>query len=123
MQECLAGKVVLLTGSPTPLSLTVARRLGNEGAALAFVGTRVSRDTGVQALLYQFRRESVCVDTDISDPQAMEAAMMAVEEELGPVELVIHTLGAPEPLSLPQTGDLVIKNSTAPLVAALTCTR
>ena len=52
MGDGLAGKVALITGASTPLSLTVARRLGNEGARIAFVGRKVSRDSGIQALLY-----------------------------------------------------------------------
>ncbi len=123
MGDGLAGKVALMTGAPTPLSLTVARRLGNEGARIAFIGRKVSRDAGIQALLYQFRRESLCLDADLSDPAAVEAILSCVEEAFGSVDLVVHTLGEPEPQPESRGGGLVIRNSTAPLTAALTTTR
>jgi hypothetical protein len=122
MRELLSGKVALMTGSLTPLALTVARRLGNEGVRIAFVGRRISLDTAVQALLCQFRHESLCFDADLTDPACVEEVLCAVERAFGAVDLVIHTLGVPVPHAETREHGLVIRNSTEPIATALSCT-
>src|SRR5688500_10694624 len=121
MQGNLRGKGAVLTGPTTPLSVTVARRLGNEGAFLVFTGPDLDDDKNIRSLRAQFRHCSAVLEADLSDPEGVARAIERAERLAGQVDLVIHTLGAPEPEERGYA--LVIRNSTAPLRAALTCTR
>ena len=117
----LRGKGAVLTGPTTALSITVARRLGNEGAFLVFAGPDSGEDKHVRSLMAQFRNCAALLDADLSDPDGVGRAIERAERLAGQVDLVIHTLGAPE---MEERGyALVMRNSTAPLRAALTCTR
>ena len=117
----LRGKGAVLTGPTTPLSVAVARRLGNEGAYLVFTGPDSGDDKYIRALMAQFRHCSALIEADLSEPDGVAQAIERAERLAGQVDLVIHTLGAPEPEERGYA--LVIRNSTAPLRAALTCTR
>ena len=121
MSGNLRGKGAVLTGPATPLSVTVARRLGNEGAFLVFAGPAAARDEHVRELMAQFRQHAAVVESDLSEPERVALAIAEAERLAGRVDLVIHTLGAPEPEE--RGFALVLRNSTAPLRDALTCTR
>ena len=117
----LRGKGAVLTGPTTPLSAAVARRLGNEGAYLVFTGPDPGDDKNIRSLMAQFRHRAGVIEADLSEPDGVARAIERAERLVGQVDLVIHTLGSPEPEERGYA--LVIRNSTAPLRAALTCTR
>jgi len=127
MQGRLCGRGAVLTGPMTPLSAMVARRLGNEGAFLAFTGLGTAGCEMVQSLLYQFRDRSMCIEANLSDPGEVADALGQAERAAGPMELVVHTLGptqASAPEGIEKAGHaLVVRSSNAPLRTALSCTR
>src|SRR5687768_18581571 len=85
----LRGKGAVLTGPTTPLSVAVARRLGNEGAYLVFTGPDSGDDKYIRALMAQFRHCSALIEADLSEPdeigrascrERVERAVAAVSE-------------------------------------------
>jgi hypothetical protein len=125
MEEGLNGQVALFTGPLTPLTLTVARWLGNAGVRLALAGPRIGADPGLQPLLYQFRRDTFCFDVDLSDPQTVHDIAEQTERVLGGLDMLIHTLGGAQAercVDLLDPGArAVVWNGSPPLRAALTC--
>jgi hypothetical protein len=94
MQDDLVGQVALFTGAVNPITVTVARWLGNEGVRLVFAGSQVSRDPLLESLLYQFRRDILCMDDCVEDPAAVQQLVASVESACGRVDMVFHTLGS-----------------------------
>jgi len=119
-------QVIIFTGAVTPISITVARWMGNEGAQLVFAGSNISAEGALQPLLYQFRDGLVCIDTSLESTDAVQDVVSNVEQAYGPVELLFHTLGGPRPctpidaFSSTPGSDLAMCGS-APLMSALTC--
>ena len=88
------GKIVLITGSSRGLGLILARGLGNEGAKVVLNG----RDAG---RLEEARRELEAeggsrplpaVSTS-SDSVATNAAVAAIEKEIGPIDILVNNAG------------------------------
>jgi hypothetical protein len=121
MDEGLCGQVVILTGPPTPLSLTVARRLGNAGARLAFAGRNLSASRDLLAVLNQFRRDALCFDADLSDVREVQAVLEAVERSFGRVDTLIHNLGSAQGEWRVVRSRALVWDGGAPLHTALTC--
>jgi 3-oxoacyl-[acyl-carrier protein] reductase len=77
----MAGRVVLVTGGNRGIGLAVAR-------AFAAAGDRV-------AVTYREKpvEEFLSVRCDVTSSEEVDAAFKAVEEELGPVEIVVSNAG------------------------------
>lgn len=126
MQDDLAGQVALFTGAVNPITVTVARWLGNEGVRLVFAGPNIDGDPHLEPLLYQFRRSVLCLDAGVEEPADVQRLVAEVEGALGRVDMVFHTLGslrqsiALDAFSLGPGTDVALQ-SAAPLVSALTC--
>ena len=81
-------KVAVVTGGGTGIGLAISERLQQDGFTLAVLardGDRAAQAAG----------EGMGISTDVSDPQQVEAAFTAVEERLGPVELLVNNAGTP----------------------------
>jgi NAD(P)-dependent dehydrogenase (short-subunit alcohol dehydrogenase family) len=126
MQDGLAGQVALFTGAINPITVTVARWLGNEGVRQVFAGPEISRDPLIESLLYQFRRDILCMDEMVDDPASVQRLAESVESACGRVDMVFHTLGsqrqraALDAFSVGAGAGLAL-NAAAPLMSALTC--
>jgi NADP-dependent 3-hydroxy acid dehydrogenase YdfG len=117
---------VMFTGAVTPISVTVARKLGNEGALIVFAGDNVASEEALQPLLIQFRQDIVCVDARMDSTEAVQDVVAGVELACGPVELLFHTLGGARPYApidafSSMTGSDLAMLGSAPLLSALTC--
>lgn len=93
-EKNLYGKVALVTGGSRGIGAAIARELARYGANVAVnycssaeAATRVAaacREYGVRALAFQ---------ADVADPEAVERLFTAVEESLGPVEILVNNAG------------------------------
>lgn len=81
-------KVAVVTGGGSGIGLATCEQLRRDGFTLAVLGRN-----GVKAA--QAAGEGIGISTDVSDPGQVEAAFAAVEEQLGPVELVVNNAGTP----------------------------
>jgi NADP-dependent 3-hydroxy acid dehydrogenase YdfG len=82
---------IVIVGAGPNLGAAVARRFGREGMAAGLI----SRDTGkLEALAGELRGEGLTADfaaADIRDSAALSAAIAALAERLGPVEVLEYS--------------------------------
>jgi 3-oxoacyl-[acyl-carrier protein] reductase len=92
-----AGRVAVVTGGGSGLGRTVALKLAKHGAAVAvdYVRSEQAAQEVVGAIEAAGGR-AVAVQADVSDPEAMVAMAQAVEDLLGPVELLVSSAAVTE---------------------------
>ncbi|MDX1579129.1 MAG: 3-oxoacyl-[acyl-carrier-protein] reductase [Gemmatimonadota bacterium] len=87
----LKDEVAIVTGGNRGIGYAVARELAEAGARIAVVATSVDRASeAAKALPGAGHAGFAC---DVSDPEACAALVAAVEEELGPVDVLINNAG------------------------------
>jgi NAD(P)-dependent dehydrogenase (short-subunit alcohol dehydrogenase family) len=110
------GRVALVTGASKGIGAGCALALSTAGHRVALV----SRDEqALQEVATTLPGESLVVPADMLDPAAIEAAFARVEEEWGPVEILVVNAGAAMSAPLVQTSDedwqrMLDLNLTAP---------
>ena len=89
----LQGKVVLITGASRGAGLATAHKLGAAGAAVSLVARdRMHLNAAVQGLLATGIMAMGRVG-DVTDPTAMDAAVVATEQELGGLDVLVNNAG------------------------------
>lgn len=93
----LDGRIALVTGAGRGFGRAIAERFAGEGAKVALLSR--SRDELDEAVDHIRRGggEAVAVSCDVSDPDYIAAAVAEVQEELGPVDLLVNNAGIPGP--------------------------
>jgi 3-oxoacyl-[acyl-carrier protein] reductase len=79
-----SGRVALVTGAASGIGAAVARRLLAEGAKVASLDLHAGAADGVLALA-----------GDVSRSEDVEAAVGRVEQELGPIDVLVCSAGVP----------------------------
>ena len=108
--------IALVTGASKGIGTACARALSEAGHRVALV----SRDTvALQEVADSLPGEALVVPADLLDPAAVEAAFARVEEEWGPVEILVLNAGASMSAPLVKTSDedwqrMLDLNLTAP---------
>ena len=89
----LTGRVALVTGSSRGIGYTLARGLAQHGAHVVLNARRADvLETAVTSL----RAEGLRVDGrlfDVTDQDAVDAAVAAIEAELGPIAILVNNAG------------------------------
>lgn len=89
----LSQRIVLITGSARGLGFTIARGMAQAGAAIVLndvvkdkldESVKVLRDEGLNAFGYLF---------DITDPVAVAKNVEAIEQEVGPIDILFNNAG------------------------------
>lgn len=90
-----AGRVALVTGGSGGIGAELSRRLGSEGAAVAvhYSGREDAAHDVVRAISAEGGR-AVAVGADLRDGDAPEQLVDAVEEQLGPIDVLAANAGA-----------------------------
>ncbi len=89
----VSGKVVLITGSSRGLGFTMAQGFAQSGAMVVLNG--INPDT-VQAAVAEIRRQegqAAGYAFDVSDPEQVERNIPFVENEVGPIDVLINNAG------------------------------
>jgi NAD(P)-dependent dehydrogenase (short-subunit alcohol dehydrogenase family) len=86
----LRGRIVLVTGGSKGIGLACAQAFAAEGALVAICSR--SRDNLDRAL--EEVPGALAVPADLSDPDAAAAMVEAVEQRLGPVDVLVNCAGA-----------------------------
>jgi 3-oxoacyl-[acyl-carrier protein] reductase len=92
----LEGRVALVTGGARGIGREIALRLGSAGAAVA-VGCHTRVDAA-QAVVEEIRRQggwAMVAAADLAEPNQVTALAGRVEEELGPVTVLVHNAAPP----------------------------
>ena len=92
----LAGRVAFVTGASSGIGEAVARQLADAGALVAAVARRADR-------LADLGDGITPVPVDVTDPQAVAAAVERVVDELGPPDLVVASAGVMLPSDVEDT--------------------
>jgi 3-oxoacyl-[acyl-carrier protein] reductase len=90
----LKGKTALVLGGGGGLGRAIAISLAAEGAQVAVAGRRTETVNGTLALL---AGKSLGLEWDLADLSVIDAQVTRIENELGPVDILINNTGGPPP--------------------------
>ena len=92
-----AGRVAIVTGASRGIGVGIARRLASEGAAVALVARTTEPHPDLPGTLHETRSiieadggRAVAVRADLSDPRDRARIVEQVEQELGPVDILVN---------------------------------
>jgi 3-oxoacyl-[acyl-carrier protein] reductase len=88
----LEGKVAVVTGGGSGIGEAICIRFAQEGARVAVLDI----DEGAAKLTADLAGGGLPVVADVSDSAAVDAALVSVESELGPVEVWVNNAGIAE---------------------------
>jgi 3-oxoacyl-[acyl-carrier protein] reductase len=87
----LQGQVALVTGGSRGIGLAIAEELANAGAKIAVVARDEARaQAAAEGLPGEGHRGYGC---DVADPEAVNALVKRVEEELGSLDVLVNNAG------------------------------
>jgi 3-oxoacyl-[acyl-carrier protein] reductase len=88
----LGGRIAVVTGGSRGIGLAIAQRLHAHGAHVAVLGRDAERARAAAGGLSGAGR-ALGIGADVADPAQAEAAVAAVERELGPVDILVNNAG------------------------------
>jgi 3-oxoacyl-[acyl-carrier protein] reductase len=91
--ESLAGKVALVTGAGKGIGKAIAVALAKEGAHVGLVARTEKDIKAVAAELAALGVKAAVATADVADRAQVEAAVAAVQGQLGPVDILINNAG------------------------------
>ncbi|HEU0163438.1 MAG TPA: SDR family oxidoreductase [Thermomicrobiales bacterium] len=89
----LAGKVALVTGGNRGLGRAMAQAFGEAGARVAVSARTLSAAEAAAAELEGLGITAFGVQLEVTDPEDVERAVQAVEDGLGPVDVLLNNAG------------------------------
>ena len=89
----LAGKVALVTGASSGLGAGFAVALAQAGADVVLAARRAVRLDAVGREVEKAGRAALAVETDVTDPDACQAAVRAAVERFGHLDVLINNAG------------------------------
>jgi NAD(P)-dependent dehydrogenase (short-subunit alcohol dehydrogenase family) len=87
------GAVVLITGGSRGLGLLLARRFGQEGARVALCARDRNELARAEEELSHRGVEVMSVVCDVSDPEDVDRLVAQVEQQWGPVDVLVNNAG------------------------------
>ena len=111
MSGTLAGLHAVVTGAGRGIGSAVARTLAQSGAAVTLLGRSRSDLEAVAAEITNVR--TGCQVADVSDADAVRAAVAAARAELGPVTVLVNNAGQAQSASLGKTSDALWHSTLA----------
>jgi len=91
--ESLAGKVALVTGAGKGIGKAIAVALAKEGVHVGLVARTEKDIKAVAAELAALGVKAAVATADVADRAQVEAAVAAVQGQLGPVDILINNAG------------------------------
>jgi NAD(P)-dependent dehydrogenase (short-subunit alcohol dehydrogenase family) len=89
----LDGQVALVTGAGRGIGRAIALALGDAGAAVAVCARSGDDVTGVAEEIADRRGHALAIRCDVTDRQEVQSMVAAVQETLGPVDLLVNNAG------------------------------
>jgi len=95
----LKGQVALVTGGGRGIGRAIAQTLAAGGAAVAVLSRSTEELSETVRLIQQEGGRAAAYPADVTDSQAIESAIRAIEQSLGPIDLLVNNAGTPKPLA------------------------
>ncbi|UQA63138.1 2,3-dihydro-2,3-dihydroxybenzoate dehydrogenase [Polyangium aurulentum] len=89
----LAGKIALVTGAAQGIGEAVARALAARGATVATLDSNPERLYAVVAQMQASGHRAEPFPADVTDREAVDAAVDRIERELGPIDFLVNVAG------------------------------
>lgn len=89
----LTGRIALVTGSSKGIGYAIARGLSEAGAIVVLNGRDREQLEKARAMLSAEGREVHARSFDVTDVQAVEAAVAEIEARIGPIEILFNNAG------------------------------
>lgn len=86
----LDGRVALVTGGAVGIGRGIATRLAQEGCDVAILDLDLAGARETAALIEAAGRRALALAVDVSDSEAVTAAVAQVKAELGPVDIAVN---------------------------------
>jgi NAD(P)-dependent dehydrogenase (short-subunit alcohol dehydrogenase family) len=97
-RDLLKGKRILVTGGGTGLGKAIAVEFGRAGAAVAIASRNEEHRAAGVAALEAVGAKTFGVELDVRSPEAIAAAFDLVDDQLGPVSVLINNAAANFPV-------------------------
>ncbi|MEY2682944.1 MAG: hypothetical protein RJA09_88 [Pseudomonadota bacterium] len=89
----LAGRVALVTGASSGLGAQFARVLARAGAAVVLASRRTDKLHDLRAHIEAEGGDAHVVALDVTDVDAIKAAVAHAETEVGPIDILVNNSG------------------------------
>ncbi|MFF0885315.1 SDR family oxidoreductase [Streptomyces sp. NPDC003456] len=86
----LAGRVAVVTGAARGVGAALARRLSDAGMLVALIGRE---EATLRQAADALPGRSLCVETDVTDREALDHAAREISTRLGPASVVVANAG------------------------------
>ena len=94
----LNGKVCVITGGAGIIGISIVKALASVGTKVAILGRNEERAKSVAAeLSLEFRATIIGIKADVLDKTSLEKAKTEINNELGPIDLLINCAGGNSP--------------------------
>jgi NADP-dependent 3-hydroxy acid dehydrogenase YdfG len=87
-------KIAMVTGAGSGIGRAVAEALGREGYTLVLAGRRLD---ALQATAQLIGPETLCIQTDVTDPQSVANLFAATKQKFGRLDLLFNNAGTGAP--------------------------
>jgi 2-deoxy-D-gluconate 3-dehydrogenase len=89
----LSGRVALVTGGNGGIGRSIALGFADAGASLAILGRNAEKNQKVLTELESRGARAIAIQSDITDPAQIRPAVARVEQELGPLGILVNNAG------------------------------
>ena len=96
----ISGRTALVLGASGGLGSAIAARLAAEGAAIAAAGRSADALAATAARVEAAGVKALPLVWDLGDLDRLESVVAAVEQTLGPVDILVNNTGGPPPTTV-----------------------